>query len=192
MSFFYLVCVLVGGVLFLIQFVMGLFGHAGGDHDLDGHVDAHAGGEVGHETTLFTGILSVRAMVAGLTIFGLVGMLCLSEKFSPLTSLPIAMASAFVMMFIVAMIMRTFLHLKDEGTARIENAMGKPGTVYLPIPGQRGGLGKVTVVMQNRTVEYQAVTAEEPLPSGTKINVVKIIGADTVEVVPATSREYVS
>ena len=32
------------------------------------------------------------------------------------------------------------------------------GTVYLTIPGQKAGAGKVTLCLQNRSVEYQALT----------------------------------
>eukprot|EP00825_Cyclidium_porcatum_P010991 TRINITY_DN15611_c0_g1_i2.p2 TRINITY_DN15611_c0_g1~~TRINITY_DN15611_c0_g1_i2.p2 ORF type:complete len:192 (-),score=28.99 TRINITY_DN15611_c0_g1_i2:54-629(-) len=190
MQALYYVCALVGGVLFVIQFLLGLVGH-GGPHDIDGHIDAHTGGDVGHETNLFTGILSFRAMVAGLTVFGLVGLITLSESMPGSLGLAIAAAAAFCTALIVAAIMRSMTHLASEGTIRIENAVGRPGTVYLGIPAGRAGLGKVTLTLQERTVEYQAMTAGAALSIGTKVNVTKIIGADTVEVVPATTQETV-
>ena len=60
--------------------------------------------------------------------------------------------------------------------------MGKTGTVYLTIPGNRAGAGKVQLNLQNRTVEYQAVTSQEALPNGAKIVVTSVVSRDTVEV----------
>jgi hypothetical protein len=56
---------------------------------------------------------------------------------------------------------------------------------YLSIPGAKAGVGKVHVNQLNRTVEYKAITAQEQLPTGAKIVVVSVVGADTVEVAPA-------
>jgi hypothetical protein len=81
--------------------------------------------------------------------------------------------------------MRTLHRLKADGTVRIERAVGQPGTVYLSIPGQKAGMGKVTLRLQNRTVECQAVTPNQPLATGSKIVVTAVLGPDTVEVVTA-------
>jgi hypothetical protein len=188
MRSFYFICAVVGGVTFVLQFLLGLMG--GGDaHDVDGHIDTHLGGDVGHETALFTGILSFRAMVAGVTIFGLTGMITHAQNMSQGLGLSIALVAGFADMLLVALVMRTMLGLQSEGTMRIQNAVGKPGTVYLSIPAGRSGLGKVTITLQNRSVECQALTAGPALPSGTKVNVTKVIGSDTVEVASAISEE---
>ena len=63
-------------------------------------------------------------------------------------------------------------------------ATGSTGTVYLAIPGERKGAGKVLLTLQNRTVEYQAVTSRGALPTGAPILVVDVVGPDTVDVVP--------
>ena len=106
----------------------------------------------------------------------------------PILAAVVAGASA---LFVVAWIMKSLQKLRSEGTARIERAVGTTGTVYLSIPGQKSGVGKVHLNLQNRTVEYQAMTAEQPLPTGAKVVVVKVINSDTVEVAPATSTERV-
>ncbi len=191
MRAFYFFCALAGGALFFLQFLLGLFGHGDG-HDVDGHVDAHAGGDVGHETSMLTGILTLRAMVAGLTVFGLTGLITLTSTMHVGLGLLISIGAAFVSMMIVAALMRSMSSLYSEGTVRVENAVGRPGTVYLGIPARGNGVGKVTLTLQNRTVEYQAVTAGEALPIGTRINVTKVIGADTVEVVGAMKQEKVA
>ena len=82
--------------------------------------------------------------------------------------------------------------LRAEGTARIDRALGHTATVYLSVPGHKSGAGKVHLNLQNRTVECQAVTAQEPLPCGTKVVVVGLAGPDTVEVVLAPSSERIT
>ena len=54
--------------------------------------------------------------------------------------------------------------------------------MYLRIPGAKAGAGKVHLMLQNRTVEYQAVTAGAELPTGAPVKVVAVVNSDTVEV----------
>jgi hypothetical protein len=193
----YLICALVGGTLLACQFLLGLVGigdhhDAGVDHDVhdlgghDGH-DAHGahGAHDGH-TSWFVSALTFRSVVAALTFFGLAG-LSASANFNlePPVSLAVALAAGAGALFAVAYLMRTLHRLKSDGTVRIERAVGQTGTVYLTIPGRKAGLGKVTLTLQNRTVEYQALTPHQPLPTGSKVVVTAVLGTDTVEVVPA-------
>ena len=64
-------------------------------------------------------------------------------------------------------------------------AVGKIGTVYLRVPGRRGGAGKVHLNVQNRTVEYLAMTDADELPTGSRVSVVAVVSPDTVEVIAA-------
>ena len=52
--------------------------------------------------------------------------------------------------------------------------MGTRGTVYLPVPASKSGVGKVHVSLQNRTMEYKAITSQQQLPTGAKIVVVGV------------------
>jgi hypothetical protein len=55
--------------------------------------------------------------------------------------------------------------------------------VYVPIPAFGKGAGKVQLSMQNRIVEYLAITNEaESLKTGEAVRVVGIKDGDTVEV----------
>jgi hypothetical protein len=83
--------------------------------------------------------------------------------------------------------MRSLSRLQAQGNVRIDRSVGKTGTVYLTVPGKKAGVGKVHLNLQNRTVEYQAVTSQEPLPSGAHVVVVGVVSADTVEVAPSAS-----
>jgi hypothetical protein len=193
----YLTCAIVGGTLLVCQFLIGLlgFGHhdtgtdhdlGGGDHDFHGadHHDAHGGHDGSH--SWFIGMLTFRSVVAAVTFFGLAGLAAtVNFQLRPQVSLAVALGAGAGALFGVAYLMRMLHRLKSDGTVRIERALGQSGTVYLSIPGQKAGVGKVTLTLQNRTVEYQALTPQGPLPTGSKIVVTAVLGPDTVEVVPA-------
>ena len=73
--------------------------------------------------------------------------------------------------------------LTSSGNERIGFTIGKHATVYVPIPAESAGLGKVQVNLQNRTVEYQAISEEsEPLRTGETVEIVEVKNSDTVAV----------
>ncbi len=169
-----MVCTILGGTLVVCLLAAGMFGF-GGDHDTDHDHDA------GHGNVFF-GMLSVRAMTSALLFFGLGGMTARYYNADELAAFGIAVGSGVLTLYLVALAMKSLKQLKADGTARVERAVGCTGTVYLRIPGARAGAGKVQLMLQNRTVEYQAMTAGEELTTGRPIKVVAIINSDTVEV----------
>jgi hypothetical protein len=209
----YLICALVGGTLLLCQVLLGLIGigdhhDAGGDHDFHDVADhgdhgdhaghgAHGvhGGRDNQDThgSWVVGVLTFRSIVAALTLFGLAGLAAtVNFQQEPPISLAIAVAAAAGALVGVAYLMRSLHQLKSDGTVRIERAVGQAGTVYLTVPGQRAGVGKVTLRLQNRSVEYQALTPYGQLPTGSKVVVTAVVSPDTVEVAPADSAMPVS
>jgi hypothetical protein len=206
METIYLTCAIVGGTLLGCQFLLGLLGFGGHHdvggghdfHDVGGHDVAHdAGHDTGHDAqggdhhdqghsaaTWFVQVLTFRSVVAAVTFFGLAGMASLAGEMAPPLSLAVALAAGAAALFLVAYMMRTLYRLRSDGTARIDRAVGLNGTVYLRIPARKAGVGKVHLNLQNRTVEYQAVTSQAELATGSKIVVVAVISPDTVEVAP--------
>jgi hypothetical protein len=198
MEEFYIICAALGGTLLVCQFVLGLLGMGdhhefGGDHDLSadhdvGHADGHH--DHAHESGSYwlVGLLTFRTLAAAITFFGLGGWLATKqEQFAGPQSLLFALLAGGAALFAVAWLMRSLSRLQAEGNVHIERSVGKTGTVYLSVPGQKSGAGKVTLTLQNRTVEYQAVTSQDPLPTGAKVVVVGVVSADTVEVAPSES-----
>jgi hypothetical protein len=202
METLYTICALVGGTLLVCQFLLSLVG-AGGHHDFGGHDlhefgghDVHAGAdhEAAHEeaASWFTSALTFRTLVAALTIFGLAGRAAIAAELDTAPSFGLALGAAAGTLFLVAWLMQSLYRLKADGTLRIHRAVGQGGTVYLPIPANRAGLGKVQLNVQNRTAEYQAVTAGEALATGTKVTVVAVVSSDTVEVISAPTSERIT
>jgi len=92
-----------------------------------------------------------------------------------------ALVAGAVFMATVFWLMRQMFRLADSGNINLNNAAGKTGTVYLPIPPQRSGTGQVQIVIQARLRELPAVTdAPEALPTGAHIHVVQVIENDVL------------
>lgn len=188
MDTFFLVCAGLGGTLLVCQFVAGLAGF-GGDHDADhGGFGPGGGHDAGHEhhhsSTWFFGLLTFRSVSAALAFFGLGGLTALSYDLSAPAAVSAATFAGAAALFAVAEVMKLFRRLRHDGTARIESAVGTTGTVYLRVPGGKTGPGKVTLVVQNRTVECEAFTAAADIPTGAAVRVVAVLGPAAVEVEP--------
>ena len=91
----FLVCAVVGGTVFVCQFVLTLVGIGAEDFDIAGDVevgdvdvgdadfhDSHGA----HDSTGLFGIISFRTVIAALTFFGLVGIATLSGGAGPMPS----------------------------------------------------------------------------------------------------------
>ena len=136
--------------------------------------------------------MSVRALSAGVAFFGLGGLTGLATPFGLVAAIPLALVAGTAAMFGTAVAMRWMLGFDDDGTVSIHGAVGATGTVYLTIPGERKGSGKVMLTLQSRIVEYQAVTSDALLPTGAPIMVVEVVGPDTVHVVADPTRKELS
>jgi hypothetical protein len=202
----YLVCAIVGGTLIACQFLLtllGLGGHhdAGGDHDVGshdggGHDASHDADHDQHQessaASWFLSVLTFRTITAGLAFFGLTGLLLTRAETRENIALAGALAAGLLAVFIVRWLMQNLTRLNIDGTIRIDRAVGASGTVYLSVPANKAGHGKVHVLVNGRLIEYRAITPRNDLPTGSKIVVASVVDSDTVEVVPEQNTERVS
>ena len=70
--------------------------------------------------------------------------------------------------------------VKHEGNVRIENTVGRTGTVTLAVPEGRNGVGKVSVSVQGRLMEYHAITDGEALKRSSAVTVLGFSGSQLV------------
>ena len=188
METLFLICAGVGGTLLVLQVLAGAFG-IGGDHADAGHHEighGHADGDHG-DGNWFLGLLTFRAVCAAVAFFGLAGLAARYYALPETAQLASAGLGGFAALYLVATAMKLLYRLRADGGVRVDNAVGKTGTVYLRVPGNNAGPGKVTVSVQNRTVELEAFTAANELPTGTPVRVVAVRGPSSVEVTHATS-----
>lgn len=195
----YALCALGGSLMLLIFLVMTLMGFDGDGVDVDAIPDdlshgvddilAQDGAASRYElmddapsanSSFFFQILSFRSAVAAIAFFGLGGRVADAAGAGALLSLFCAVTSALAAMVLVAWIMQVLYSLKEDGTVRIVNTLGAPANVHLTIPEARAGVGKVVLTVQNRSMEYDAMTDEAALPTGSRVVVADIINDNTV------------
>jgi hypothetical protein len=185
----YFYSVVIGGTLMVGQFLLSLLGlhddvdlhdfHDLPESDIDGAaVDSdHGGGG------WFVGIFSFRAIVSALTVFGLVG-LGASKQFSDssMTAFIIAIVAGFGVLYLTGWAIHAMYQIRSDGTVHMEEAVGENGTVYLKIPGQKSGVGKVSVVTQDRSMVYKAMTADDEISTGTPVFILGVLSPGVLEV----------
>lgn len=209
----FLIAAVIGGTVMVCQFGLTLLGIGddGVDGGLDQH-DAsgefsHDLGDVGDVTSadpasehhntwsnaadgvhhsdsswLFS-VISFRTLIAAAAFFGVAGKASLSMGLSEPAALVLALGAGWGAMYGMYWMMRWVSGFASSGNERIGNAVGRRGTVYIPIPAEGQGKGKVQISMQNRIVEFQAVTDEgERLRTGEPVEVVAVDGSDLVRV----------
>jgi hypothetical protein len=153
-----------------------------GDHPGDAPGTDHASQAAHHGTTWLFGILTFRTITAALAFFGLCGLAAQAADASTANTLLAATAGGATAMAAVYWMMRGLRELRAEGTVRIQRACGQRGAVYLRVPGGNSGSGKIQLNLQNRTMEYLAVTSGPELPTGTTVVVVNVVNPTTLEV----------
>jgi len=170
-----------------------LHGDAGSDAPAEAHTAETDDGQhhpsQGHGSSRLFAVLSFRGIVAAMAFFGLGGLSADAMDLPSQTVLLIAFACGAAAMYGMYCMMQWLGTLHAEGTVHLEHSVGLAATVYLRIPGAKSGAGKIQVNLQNRTMEYLAITAGEPLATGARVVVVGVVNPETVEVRPLSHCE---
>jgi hypothetical protein len=192
MDTLFLLCAIFGGTVLIAQFFLGFGSDVDGGEDgpedapdalgADAHGDGTHHDSGHHNSTWIFGVLTFRTVIIGLTFFGLTGKAAVASGLAEPRPLVIAVACGLAAMYGVYFLMRGLYRLTADGTERIDRAVGEQAIVYLAIPGHSAGVGKIHVTVQNRTIEYEAMTAGERLPTGSRAVVVGVLSSDRVEV----------
>ena len=90
-----------------------------------------------------------------------------------------AVIGVLLVMAVMA-IFRFMSRMEQSGTINMANAVGCKGNVYLKIPGEKRGEGKVQISIQGAIREFNALTAGEELETGAPIRVVEVINDNTL------------
>lgn len=155
--------------LFLFQIVMTFFGADFSDVDAAGDSDVAVDSDAGIEFQFLT----LKNLVAFFTIFGWTGIACLSSEMAIGLTAIVSVIAGLIMMTIMAALMWFMGKLAHDGTLKLKNAIGKTGTVYLPIPPERTGIGQIQVKVQG----LQTLEAMTDDPTGFKTGqVVEVAG----------------
>ena len=173
-AYFIIAC--IGTVALLIQIVMMLIG-AGGEADADFDTDTDGDGSLDTHTDTGVSLFTVKGLTAFCAIGGWTGMLMLSYDVGVAITVPVSVVAGLAAYFIVWALIRLVLKLQEDGTLNYASAIGQTATVYVSIPASRTGRGKITLVLQGRYTELDAVTDEtERIPVDCAVEITEQAG----------------
>lgn len=168
-------------VLFILQIILTFLGGDIDEIEADGDSDI----SVDHDTGIDFQFLTLKNLVAFFTIFGWAGIACIDGGLGIGKTVIISSISGFIMMSIMASIIYFMGKLTDSGTLNMNNAIGKVGSVYLPIPAKRNGLGKIQVKVQGLRTLDAMTDYEEEIKTGAVVDVVEILNNEILVVKPS-------
>lgn len=188
--------------LLLIQMVLTLLGLGhDADADMDLTIDVDGDGipdipdisaadaaSIGDQDAGFGAglqLFSLRGIIALFAVGGWAGLALLRGGMDRGLAVLLAIAAGALAMVLTALILKSFLRLQYNGTLDVRNAVGLSGTVYLTIPPARSETGKVTLLLQERLTQLDAVTdCEVPIKTGAEVVVIGVSGKTTLIVQP--------
>lgn len=178
-------CALVASTVFLVQMVLTMLGMDG--HDVDVDFDTADFGDMDSDTMDMGGavsLFSIRNMVNFFVGFGWAGISFNSLIPSPLLLVLVSVAVGCLFVWVFFLIKKQMKRFEANGAFDIKNCQGRTANVYLRIPGENAGKGKVQISVNGAFHEVDALTNGEAIASGQKVRVVEIIDGETLRVSP--------
>ena len=175
---------LAASLVFLIQTVMTFIG-ASGDTDLsadgmDADLNVDDPSDVSAGTSGMN-LYTFRNLINFLLGFGWSAILLMGTVRSTALLLVIAVLIGVALVVLVMYLFKWLSGMQQSGNINVyKSAVGCQGTVYLTIPGERSGEGKVQIAIQGAVREYNAQTDGEAIHTGTPIKVVEVINPGTL------------
>lgn len=170
-------CAVVASLIFLVQMVLTLIGMDSSDMDVD--FDGASTMDLGGGLNLFT----IKNFIGFLVGFGWAGVCFYNSITSSILLILVAVIVGLLFVGIFVVIYKQTKKLEHNGAFQIDEVKGTTVSVYLRIPAQGSGKGKVQVSQNGSVHELDALTDGEEIPSGAKVKVVEIVDNETVKVV---------
>lgn len=164
-------------LIFIIQVILTIIGMDSSDgSDVDFHGDFD-GGEMPFQ------LFSFRNLINFLLGFGWGGIAFYNHFENKIVLTLIALLIGVAMLIMFFWLIRMIMRLSQDNTMQVSSAIGEVATVYLTIPGENKGKGKIHVKIQQTLREIEAVTDGETLPTGTLVKVVDVVNENILKVI---------
>jgi hypothetical protein len=158
-------------LIFIIQLIMLFVGGDADDLDIETDLDVGEGHGAGID------FFSAKSIVSFLMFFGWTGLAVIDKGIEAWWGIVlISFAVGLIMMAFTAWIFWMLLKLQESGNAKIMDALGNSGVVYITVPGKKAGNGKVQVAISGSTRTLDAVTEDiDDIKSGSFVEVVDVV-----------------
>jgi len=184
---------IISTILFVLQTALtflGLDSSADVEMDLDGDLDVDLSGDVELDTDGADGsefgldsdfrVFSIRSIIAFFTFFSWGGILILNAGLSIYLAILVGLGFGVTAMFFVAWVLFKVANMTEIGTEDLSLAIGQSGEVYIPIPRERTGKGRVQIIISQGIKELEAITDDTRIATGEKVIVIDILPDNTL------------
>lgn len=167
---------IASSLIFVIETVLTFIGI---DHDIDTDFDIH---DASFDADPSMNLYTFRNLVNFLLGMSWTAILLKDEIRSKALLVIIAFAAGVALVAAVMYMFRWLSRMQQSGNIDVfKVAVGCQGKVYITIPEERKGNGKVQITINDSVREYDAVTdSESPLRTGTSIKVIEVLDASTL------------
>ena len=155
-------------IIFLIQMVLTFIGSDASDGtstDFDGDFD---GGDAPFQLFSFRNLMN---FLLGFSWTGISFYKIIPNQ-TVLILLAVAVGGLFVYFFFL--IIRALMRLSEDNTFKLSETIGKTAEVYVPIPENKSGRGKITISVRGTMHELEAMTAGARIPSNVMVKILSI------------------
>ena len=169
-------------LIFLVLMLIGIEGS-----DFDGVDDVSDVDVINDEPLSGIGglkILTIRGILAFISMGAWTAYL-LVNWMHPLIASAIGIVVGAISAYLLALAFRATYRLESSGNLDYANAIGQIGTVYIRVPKSKIGKGKITLTIQERYIEVDAMTEwDQDLMPKTIVEVIGIEDTTTLIVKP--------
>ena len=171
-------------IVVLIQTTMSFAGTGDvdtGDVDVDFDADTDADADsLDHAGAMH--LLSIRNVFYFLLGFGWAGVSFWNTIPNHIILCVVAVMVGCIFVGIFLFIYRQMMKLQSNGAFDINDAVGRVCDVYLRIPANNKGMGKVQISFNGSVQELDARTAGDQIASGAKVRVLRVIDKKVLDV----------
>lgn len=175
---------LAASLIFIIESILTFIG-ADGSSDFETDIDMDMDGDFSADPAGGANLYTFRNLVNFLLGFGWTAILLQGKVQSTALLLVIAAVVGVALVALVMYMFKWLSGMQQSGTINLyKSAVGCQGKVYLTVPAERSGAGKVQITINNSVREYEALTDGDALQTGAAVVVVEVIDGNTLLVEP--------
>jgi hypothetical protein len=155
-------------IVFLVQAVMTFVGMDSSDG-----IEADFDADLDHGEAPFQ-LFSFRNLINFLLGFGWAGISFYHVVESRILLMGLAIAVGSIFVFAFFLMIQQIQRFAEDNTFKIESALNQVCSVYLSIPGNKGGKGKIQVSVKGTVHELDAITESNRIESGSMVRIIRI------------------
>lgn len=164
-SFWYVA--IPASIVFLFQTIMTFMGS-----DASDGLSADFDGDFSHDGPLQ--IFSLRNLINFLLGFSWTGISFYNLIPNKILLIAVALGIGVLFVFVFFVIIKQMQKLSEDNSFKISETLNKTGEVYLSIPANKSGQGKILISIRGSSHELSAISENEAISTGTLVKVSKI------------------